>query len=367
MLISIIGILLTILIIVGFHEAGHFVVARMVGVKVLRFSIGFGKTLLRWHDKSGTEYVIAAVPLGGYVKMLDETEDAVPEQEKKFAFNQQPYYKKLAVVIAGPLTNLILACVLYWIVFMLGFKSIAPVIDTVQPHSIAANAGLRSHQEIMSVDEIPTHGWMSVILRIMFHTGDTDHLQIKARSFTNTLAPHTYQLDLTNWHMDSLKPDPLKSLGLAPYFPNKPIAQWPAGLIRNIQYAPLPALQHAWQDTVDFTRLNLMLFAKLFTGKVSLQSLGGPISIFESAGDAFHQGVAAYLSYLAFISIAIGIVNIFPLPGLDGGHVLIQTIEWIRRRPLSTKTLALLYRVGFIIIILILFQAVVNDILRLKS
>ena len=143
-LISIIGMLLTILVVVGFHELGHFIAARSLGVKVLRFSIGFGKSLYSWQDKRGTEYVIAAIPLGGYVKMLDETEETVPANELRYAYNHQPFYKKMAIIAAGPLFNLILAFLIYWIIFMVGFTSLAPVIGKVTPKSIAAEAGIKT-------------------------------------------------------------------------------------------------------------------------------------------------------------------------------------------------------------------------------
>ena len=449
LLVSIIGIIATLLIIIGIHEFGHFLAARCLGVKVLRFSLGFGKAIWRKTDKTGTEYMIAAIPLGGYVKMLDEEESSVPKDQRHLTFNAQPFYKKFIIVAAGPVFNLILAFLLYWMLYIVGFVTIAPVIGKIAPNSIAFQAGLKPQQEIVSVDDIPTIGWMSVIVRLLSHTGEKGSLPISTKPLDASII-NPYTLDLTNWHMDNLKPDPLDSLGIIPYEPNIPMIigqvapdsaaakanlqvgdkitqlngkplhdwfdltnmvdknpsqkltlsinrqgkiqnidvtpsyrrdmlfkkhgvlgiapefQWPKGMLRKIQYGPVLAATHAWQNIRDFTYLNFIIIGKLFTGKASLQSLGGPISIFQSAGLALNQGIAPFMSFLAFLSISIGIINIFPIPGLDGGHILFQVIELIMRRPIPQRVLMLLYRVGIILLLLLVFQAITNDILRLQ-
>jgi len=357
LLIALVGFLVTLLVIIGIHEFGHFLAARLLGIKVLRFSIGFGKALWKRYDKTGTEYVIAAIPLGGYVKMLDTQENPVDPHEQHLAFNQQPFYKKCLVVIAGPLANFILAFVLYWIVFIAGFTSIAPVTGNILPHSIAANAGVPPHSEIIKIDHIPVSSWMSVIIRILTRTGDTNTLSMTLKS-PERQAARTYQLNLQNWHMDNLKPDPLASLGIQPYEPAIPI-------LRKNQYGPIGAASHAWQNIYDFTSLNLAVMGKLLTGKVSLQSLGGPISIFQTAGLALNNGIMPFLSFLAFLSISIGLINIFPIPGLDGGHLLFQAIEAIIRRPVPPAIVEISYRLGLILLFLLIFQSIVNDILRL--
>lgn len=447
-LISIIGILITLLLIIGIHEFSHFMTARLLGIKVLRFSIGFGKSLWSRYDKKGTEYVIAAIPLGGYVKMLDSTEGHVAKEEYHLAFNHQPFYKKFVVVAAGPLSNLVLAFVLYWILFMVGFTTIAPVIGKIIPQSIAAEAGLSPNYEIVKVDHIPTSSWMDVIVRILSRAGDTGKMQIDLQSIRQSNV-EKHQLDLSNWHMNNLKPDPLVSLGIIPFEPliptiiseiaeDSPAAQaglavgdkiilldnkkinnwidlvtiidqhpsetvhltiernnkkitipvligyhrdllfikhgflgispkfeWLPNFLRSNQYGPLTALSYAWQSTYDLVYMNFIIIGKVMTGKISLQSLGGPISIFQAAGTSFHQGIAAFLSFLAFLSISIGIINIFPIPGLDGGHLLFQTIEAIIQRPIPAKILEICYRLGLILLVLLIFQAVMNDILRL--
>ncbi len=449
LLISIIGIFITLVLIIGIHEFGHFLAARLLGIKVLRFSIGFGKALWRRYDKKGTEYVIAAFPLGGYVKMLDDRENEVPPNEQHLTFNAQPFYKKIIVVIAGPFANLLLAFLLYWILFIVGFVSIAPVIGKVTPHSIAADAGIKPNTEIIQIDRVPTSSWMGVIIRILSRSGDTNTMQMEMKSI-NQHTLQTYQLDLANWKMDNLKPNPLESLGIEPYEPPVPVIvnevvsgspaekaglqlndkilsvngkkitdwlslvtevdqhpseqivltlerknkiqsvnvttdyhrdllfkkhgflgvtpkfKWPENLLRQNKYGPIAALSHAWQNTYDFTYLNLDIIGKLFTGKISLQSLGGPLSIFQSAGTALNQGITPFVSFLAFLSISIGIINIFPIPGLDGGHLLFQAIEAILRRPIPPKVVELCYRLGFIVLFLLIFQSIINDVLRLQ-
>ena len=448
-LISLFGIILTILFVVGVHEFGHFFTARLLGIKVLRFSIGFGKALWHGYDKKGTEYVLAAIPLGGYVKILNEDEGVVPKEELHLAFNRQPFYKKFLVVIAGPIANLVLAFFLYWLLLIIGFTSIVPVIGNTLPGSIAFKAGVPKHQEIVSIDQRSTTSWVSVIIQILSHTGERDRLPIETKKLNSLEKPKTYLLDLTTWHMDDLKPDPLYSLGIIPYtphipaiigkiFPHTPAAlyfktgdqvllvnqkavkdwedliiiidkhpeeklfftikragkiehfiattdykrdilfkkhgflgispsfQWPKNLLHENKYGPITALSHAWQNTYDFTYLNFLILVKLLSGKISLQSLGGPISIFQSAGSAVHQGIAPFLSFIAFLSIAIGIINVLPIPGLDGGHILFQLIEVITRRPIPPRVLALCYRLGIIALLVLASQAIVNDLLRLK-
>jgi regulator of sigma E protease len=447
-IISIIGVIITILLVVGVHELGHFLVAKWSGVKVLRFSIGFGKALYTCHDKSGTEYVLAAIPLGGYVKMLDEDEADVPSNEKHLAFNRQPIYKKMAIIAAGPIFNLLFAFVIYWVLFVVGFTSVAPIIGKIVPHSVAAEAGLEPQQEILRIDDKYTNSWMSIIVNLLSRAGDNDTLKIAVRNI-NTDSPKDYRLDLANWHMDKLRPDPLASLGITPYEPiipnvigkvitgspaekaglqkddqivainEKPVTDWitmvdrfiahpeetlhfsvkrhnqiiklpvtigasrnifwqttgylgmapafdwPKNMLRSNKYGPVTALSHAWQDVELFSNMNFIVFGKMITGKISLESLGGPITIFESAGSALNNGLMPFFSFLAFLSISIGIINIIPIPGLDGGHLLFQVIEFVTRRPMAQRAQLLLYRFGLIALLLLMVQALVNDILRL--
>jgi regulator of sigma E protease len=418
-----------------------------LGVKVLRFSIGFGKTLLRKIDRTGTEYVIALIPLGGYVQMLDESEGDVPAHELHRAYNRQPYYKKMLIVLAGPAMNILCALILYWIIFMIGFTSIKPMIGKIEPGSIAAQAGLQANQEIIATDGYDTRGWASFILRLLAHAGNQDTLQVAVKSASGVQSSHT--LNLKNWQLDGLSPDPLTSIGLKPYTPdiplivgqiapdspaakagvqkhdkliainNQPIPTWemlittitehpdesiqltvsrqgkhislpitlshkrqliffktgylgigpdftwPENMMNDIQYGPIEAIPHAAQQLYDFTYFNLLLIGKLFVGNISLQSLGGPITIFDTAGTALNIGLLSFLSFLAFLSISIGVVNLLPIPGLDGGHLFLQTIECLIGRKIPDRMLIILYRLGFTILFFVLTISLINDLLRL--
>lgn len=448
LLISIIGVIITILFVVGTHEAGHFLAARAVGVKVLTFSIGFGKALFSWRSKSGTQYVFAMIPLGGYVRMLDESEGTVPEKELHLAYNRQPFYKKFIIVIAGPLANFFWAFLLYWLIFSLGFFTIKPVIGAVAPNSIAANAGLKPLQEIISIDQQEVKSWSNILFKLLAHTGSKDQTTIGVRDMSTKRAS-VQTLDLGEWQMDGLKPDPLKSLGITPYEPpltmdigfirtdspaahsglaigdkliaidRQPMKDWvdvmkviqshpdqeliftvkrknkttdisvktgsqrdwrmrktgvlgiaplfnmPEEFQQHVKYSVIDAVPRAIQETIDFASFNMLLFAKMLTGKLSLESLGGPITIFDSAGDSLNYGFLPFISFLAFLSVSLGVINLFPIPGLDGGHLFIQLIETTIRRPIAENTIIFMYRAGFLFIIFIMLQALINDVLRL--
>lgn len=447
-ILAVFGIVFTIFFVIGTHESAHFIAARLLGVKVLRFSIGFGKTLYRWYDKKGTEYVLALIPLGGYVKMLDQGEGDVAEADLPYAYNVQPFYKKFIIVAAGPLANILCALALYWLVFMIGFVTIKPIIGSVAPHSIAAESGLKPNQEILRIDDEEVETWTGIVFRILAHAGDQDRMKIEVKN-PSTQRLETHVLDLSNWHIGGLSPDLLGSLGLKPFQPPMPLVigfigkespaafsplklgdkilavnktpimtwedlittisnypdetvtftllragkqmqlpvaigykrnflfeksgylgiaphiEWPKEMLHTIQYGPLPALTHAWGQVTDFTYYNLLLFGKMVTGKLSTQSLGGPITIFQTAGDAINYGFVPFIGFLAFLSISIGIINLLPVPGLDGGHLFIQIIEFIIRRPIPDYILNVLLQIGLLLIFFVLIQAIVNDVLRL--
>ena len=181
-LISIFGILITILFVVGIHEYGHFIVARLVGIKVLRFSIGFGKVLFHWYDKKGTEYAISAIPLGGYVKMLDETEGPVPSEEIHLAYNRQPLIKRIPVILAGPVFNIIFSFFLYWLLFIIGFTTVIPLIGKVNPNTIANTAGLHPQEQILTVDHVKTPSWTHVLLQLMQYVGNKEQLAVTTQN-----------------------------------------------------------------------------------------------------------------------------------------------------------------------------------------
>lgn len=445
---QIFSFLFAILLLVSVHEFGHMWVARKVGVKVLRFSIGFGKPIFLWHGKDGTEYVIAWIPLGGYVRLLDEREMEVPAAEKHMAFNRKPLFSRFLVLLAGPLTNWLLAILLYWLVFMIGFEQVKPIVGKVIPASIAAQAGLQPGEQIIAVDNHKTLDWQKILLAVVNRMGETSSMQMQT-VLPNGQQTKNYSLNIQHWTVNGLNPDPLEGLGIVPYQPaipaviaviqknspadkaglqvgdkiltlhGQPIKDW-MDLMKYIQNHPGDVMQllilrqgkeqlitaqieakratnfkrygflgvgaspvdfpanmkvkqnysifSAWvpavAETYSFSIFNFVMFGKMLVGHISLQGLGGPITIFTSAKDAFKQGVLIYISFLALLSTMLACINILPIPGLDGGHILFLGIEAIRGRAVPVATQLFVWRIGLIFLVAVMLQATINDLMR---
>ncbi len=221
MLSTLLYFLLALVLLVTVHEYGHFQVARWCGVKVLRFSFGFGPILACWKDKKGTEYAWSLFPLGGYVKMLDESEGDVAENERHLAFNNQSLWKRTAIVVAGPFFNFLFAFVALWWVLVIGIHSLAPMIESVKPNSIAAQAGLKAKEEIVALNDTKINSWRDFQYAIMPLVGSQETIQLTTKSLVDG---HRRQvsLPLTHWQLDAKKPDPLQSLGIEPFIPSIP-------------------------------------------------------------------------------------------------------------------------------------------------
>lgn len=457
-LIFVLAFLITILVIVGIHEASHFAAAKLVGVKVLRFSIGFGKSLFTFHDKSGTEYVFALLPLGGYVKMLGESDDEINDSNKHQAYSAQPFYKKALIIAAGPLSNFLCAFLLYTAIYCIGFTTIKPILGSITSPSIAATAGLTPYQEITQINGVNTHSWTKVIFQLILHTGEKETIAIQTQTVCGLAETSSstcrekmalHQLNLSEWTLDGLRPDPLGSLGIEPYYPSipliigqiaeqsaastagfhlndrlsklnhEPIQSWdqlakkiagasshpllfeivrnnkpmtllvslnntegwlnktprlgiapkaikiPDAMLLKVRYSLGEALHQSYLQCKELTYFNLIVFKKMLTGQLSLDSLGGPIAIFDTAGQALNQGLVVFLVFLAFMNLSIGLINLFPIPGLDGGHLLLQSIECIIRRPIPPMVTDYLLRGGFALLFLFFARALFNDIMRL--
>jgi len=441
---SIIAFLITITLVVGIHEFGHFMAARFCGIKVLRFSIGFGRKLFGFTGKKGTEYQVSIIPLGGYVKLLDENEAPVARHELHLAFNRRPVYQRIMVVLAGPLLNFVFALVVFWLMFVIGFTTVKPIIGNVMPNSIASIAGLKPQQEILSIDGHQTPDWGQASIRIFFRIGSEDFMQVAARSPKESYAKN-YQLNLASWQIDELQPDPFKSLGIVPYAPHIPAIigtrlgkykqlqtgdkilavektkinnwgelvkqiklhpnqellfkiernnkiinlkikirhkyisltkkegflgvmpkfSWPEKFINHNKYSFLQASYHAFKRVTIFIKLNLVLIGKMITGDFSMRGLAGPLTIFTTAGHAFYLGLITFLGFLGFISATIGLFNLLPIPGLDGAYICYFIIEAIIGRSVPMRIQILAFRLGLLVIFLIMMQAVINDVLRL--
>ncbi|MEN3796904.1 sigma E protease regulator RseP [Aeromonas caviae] len=434
-------------LLVAVHEFGHFWVARRCGVKVERFSIGFGKAIWRRLGKDGTEYVLALIPLGGYVKMLDGRVDALKPGEEAQAFNHKSVWARMAIVAAGPMANFVFALFAFWLMFMIGVPSVKPVVGEVRPASIVAEAGILPGMEIVGVGGEETGDWESVTYALISHLGD-DSVQLKLKA-ANTSYAVDKTLQLAGWKFDPDKESPIGSLGIVPLggkvlpvveavvpssasekaglqigdrikgVDGEAITEWtqfvervqqsPAqplqvtverggsemtltltpdgkkvkgqlvgfvGLSPQLvplpdeyrtllQYGPLQALWHGVQKTWSLITLTFDMIGKLIGGIVSLDNLSGPISIAKGAGSSADYGLVYFLGFLALISVNLGIINLFPLPVLDGGHLVYFLIEAITGKPVSEKIQEVGFRIGAAILMLLMGIALFNDFARL--
>lgn len=444
----IVGTLIALGVLVTFHEFGHFWVARRCGVKVLRFSVGFGMPLLRWHDKKGTEFVVAAIPLGGYVKMLDEREGEVPADQLDQSFNRKSVRQRIAIVSAGPIANFLLALIFFWVLAMLGSEQVRPVIGAVESGSIAAKAGLTPGQEIVAIDGEPTSGWGAVNLQLVRRLGESGALQVLVREQGST-ADSPRELVLDKWLKGADEPDPIRSLGIRPWRPALPpvlaeidpkgpahkaglqtgdrllaldgkslddwqqvvdtvrmlpdtkimlrveregaqidvpvtlaargekkasggylgagvkAIDWPPEMIREVSYGPLAAIGEGARRTWTMSVLTLDSLKKMLFGELSVKNLSGPITIAKVAGASAQSGVADFLNFLAYLSISLGVLNLLPIPVLDGGHLLFYLIEWARGRPLSDRVQGWGIQIGISLVVGVMLLALVNDLGRL--
>ncbi|SDA74877.1 site-2 protease. Metallo peptidase. MEROPS family M50B [Pseudomonas sp. NFACC15-1] len=444
----IVGTLVALGVLVTFHEFGHFWVARRCGVKVLRFSVGFGMPLLRWHDKKGTEFVVAAIPLGGYVKMLDEREGEVPADQLDQSFNRKTVRQRIAIVAAGPIANFLLAMVFFWGLAMLGSEQVRPVIGGVEAGSVAARAGLGAGQEIVAIDGEPTSGWAAVNLQLVRRLGESGSLQLMVREQGSTVdSPR--ELILDNWLKGADEPDPIRSLGIRPWRPALPpilaeldpkgpaqaaglktgdrllaldgqpvsdwqqvvdsvrvrpdtkivlrlerdgapidvpvtlaargeskaptgylgagvkAVDWPPEMIREVSFGPVAAIGEGARRTWTMSILTLDSLKKMLFGELSVKNLSGPITIAKVAGASAQSGVADFLNFLAYLSISLGVLNLLPIPVLDGGHLLFYLIEWARGRPLSDRVQGWGIQIGISLVVGVMLLALVNDLGRL--
>ena len=434
-------------ILVAVHEWGHYYIARLCGVYVKRFSIGFGKPIWSKVDKHGTEFALAAIPLGGYVRMLDERVDEVPPELASQAFNNKSVGKRMAIIAAGPGVNFIFAAIALYVMFLIGISTIKPVIGEVSPDSIAAKAGLAGNMEIIAVGSRETPDWEAVNLELMSYIGQ-ESMPVTVASESDSARQRV--LDIAGWNFDPDSESPLRSLGISPFRPgatltvayvaeqtaasqaglqqndeivaldgqpvtawedlvaqikNRPGEQveirvnragqtydlsatigrrdtpegqdgylgvspfaepWPEGYVFTHQYGLLEAVGKAVDKTWRLMTLSVEMIGKLITGDVSVKNLSGPIAIAQGAGNSAGYGLVYFLSFLALISVNLGIVNLLPLPMLDGGHLMYFTIEWITGRPVPEEVQEWGFRIGAMLLFTIMSIAIINDITRLS-
>jgi len=356
LLISILGAIFAFFIVVVVHEYGHFIVARAFGVKVHRFAIGFGKAIFKHRAKSGVEYVIGILPLGGYVKMQDAFSEAEEAGSVGNAFESKSLFARMCVVLAGPMMNLLLAIFLFAIVFTMGVIEIKPVISKVEAHSIASNAHFKSGDEIIQMGNTRVHNWQHVIMFLIAHIGDDRNLPIIVLPKQSKI-PVTHDINLQHWQFNPIKPDLLASLGFTPHFPKTPPMK--------IRYSWYHAFTPAMHETARWVVFNVVAMKQMLLGRISPKAMGGPISIFQTAGAASLMGLTTYLQFIALISVVLGVLNLMPIPALDGGHFLFFVVEAVIRRPIPVRVQVLLINIGIIFLLSLMLYATFNDITRL--
>lgn len=436
--------IITISVLVTIHELGHFSVARLCGVRVVCFSIGFGPGLVSFKSKSGTKFMISAIPLGGYVKMLDGRVDALTADNRQFAFDQQSITKRAAIISAGPIANFILAFLTYWIIFQIGVASFPIKIAQILPNSVASQTNIVSGAELKSINGIKIEDWQDVRLALVSAIGQDD-VEIGYIPAAQSVEKSA-NIEIKHWQVDLEKEDPISAFGFVPQRPQiipvltqvmpgsaaeraglmvgdrivridgvmldnwdslvtlikkgqsvdleivragkmfslslvpdlrmvpdeKGIEQQQgfAGIVPSSdvvmqKYNPITALSKSLSQTAVMVKVTARSFYQLVTGSLSLKNLSGPVTIAKSAEQSASYGIVAYLYFLGFISISLGIVNLIPLPVLDGGHLLFLLIEKIKGAPLSEKKQALFYRFSFMLLMIVMGFTLYNDFSRL--
>lgn len=437
---NLVAFIVAISVLVAVHEFGHYIVGRFCGMKVLRFSIGFGKPIWTWMaGRDRTEYCISSVPLGGYVKFLDEREGPVDEADRGRAFNHRPIPARIAVLLAGPAFNFLFALIAYWVLSMQGLPTLRPVIGEVAPGSYAAEAGLQPDELLVAVGTRPVDEWSVALLSILDEMVATGEVPLVVQDIYGNERDVNIAVgdDRTRLTEPGLL---LEGLGFAPG-PPLAIAEWidpdgraaqagmlpgdrivsvngevtvtfndmatiivelpdanvPFGIIRDgrrqtlridiaafetadgivgrigvgprylKRFAPLPAVGESFSRTLRESAFTVRMLWNMVTRQVSIKNISGPISIAQFVGDSARAGFGYVLTILALISISLGVLNLLPIPMLDGGQIVYQTVEWIKGSPMSERAQLLGQQVGILAIILLMSFAFYNDIARLFS
>ena len=433
-------LLVTLIVLVTFHEMGHFLMARWAGLHVVRFSVGFGRPLVSWHDRRGTEFCIAAVPLGGYVRMYDRRDgDAArhaPRVPAKSYDVLGPWWR-IAVALAGPAANFVLAFLVFWLIAVMGVSSLVPIVGSVAEQSPAQRAGLAPGEEIVAVDGVETPAWADVGLALARRLGDTGTIELRT---IRAGVPVRHEVWVEDWLGDVQDPDTIGELGIGldrlalvggveaggaaeqgglrpgdriVAVDGEPVSLWSefvariqsnpeqelavtverdggetsvtitpahrtaqngveygyAGAwletpTRLLRYGPFDALGHAAAETYDKTVLTVDLLAKMLTLDVPATNLAGPITIGKVAGDSARAGLDRFLWILALLSISLGIVNLVPIPILDGGHVVYALLEVVRSKPVSMRAQAIGAQIGLVLVVGLMLFVFYVDIAR---
>jgi regulator of sigma E protease len=351
----IISLIIVLGVLIFFHELGHFLVARLCGVGVEKFSLGFGPRLLG-KTIGLTDYRISAIPLGGYVKMVGEEPDADLEPEMiPLSFTHKNVFKRILIVASGPAFNLLLAVLIYFSLFQFyGSYELEPVVGKVMADSPAMKSGLKQGDRILSLDGAVVTSFSQLAEIVSRSNGKTIIFTIKRGDAKNEI-PITPEkkADLNEFGEDVNR----YLVGISPSGEH----------YRTIQYSPLGAITQSISQTYTISKLMIVGIVKLIKGDISAKNLGGPIMIAQMAGDQAKQGLSSLFNFIAFISVNLAIVNFLPIPVLDGGHLLFFLVEALTRRPVNIRMREIAQQVGIFILILLTLFVFYNDIMRLLS
>jgi regulator of sigma E protease len=373
-LITLASFLVTLGVLVSFHEYGHFLAARLCGVKVLRFALGFGKPLFTFHASNGTEWVVASIPLGGYVKLLDgrDGQQSISAQDRPQSFDVKPLWQRSVIVAAGPFANFLLAVILFSIIYVTGVPQLPAKLQAPPEQSIAAKLGVAAGDQVIGWQSLPSDYSGAPILEEFDPVPSWNALRWQLldavtgeQGFALEMRDASGARHIKSFRQGDLPPvtpesDPLQALGLLPQI--TPPSEW-----NQLKLGPIDALSFASQRVYLITKVSMRLMLGLLTGKTTLKQLGGPLSIADMAGKSAQVGWQPFVAFLALMSISIGLLNLVPLPMLDGGQLLYDAWELVAGKRISISLQEKLQKVGFLLLIALSLLALFNDLQRYLS
>lgn len=355
MFLAIIAIILTLLLVVGIHEGGHALVARYFKVKIKKVSIGFGKPLLHWQSRSGCEWVWAIFPLGGYVQLENTRISPVATADYAGCFDKKPIWQRILILLAGAGANIITAWLALILVYLIGMNYTVPQIQSVQADSVAARAGIVAGDQLVAVGSHDTSSWNDVGMQLVIFWGKHDVPMTVSRNGGKELKE--VSLDLSQVPVQGLKANLLTRLGMEP---NLAAAQ---DIRRASSFTD--AVYQASKTIAKMFYFFLIIFKQLFSGVIPFSMLLGPLSVFAASVASLTQGIVVFMFFIATLSLAVALVNLFPIPGLDGGSIVYALLEKIRGKSVSVAMELLLHRLVFIVFCMVLVHLLMNDLQRL--
>lgn len=354
MLMAIIAIIFTLILVVGIHEAGHALAARMFQVKIKKISIGFGKPLIQWQSGNGTEWAWAMWPLGGYVQLLNTRISPVEPEEYPHCFDKQPVWVRFIILIAGALANLVTAWFAFVLVFYLGLNYKVPEVQSVLPKSIASQAGINARDQFIAIDGYNTPSWQDVGMQLVILWGKKDIALTMKQPNQQELKKLT--LDLSQIKFTGKEHSLLSGLGIKPDLTAATATMRSSSLVQAIHQTNA-AIAHLMYFFI-------MILKQLFSGVIPFSILLGPLGVFAASIASLTQGIVVFCYFIASLSLAVALVNLFPVPGLDGGSIMYALVEKIRGKPISVAMEVLLHRLMVILFAVVLVNLLANDLSR---